>query len=382
MNLPIPYSPPQKKEDLSPKEELSPAEDYFRYRVKNRFLRVMGLGIKKVSDEHARKIAEVNLRVGKALNDTLIKGFEGVQKHQVEIHGALIDQTQVIQSGFDQVEVAIYAGAKQVSAELNHISQEIEGVNEALLATGERLAQGISGLKAAVDMGMVSIVSQFELQREALQEGFLQLSNLMENQHKTAAQERYLDGKLAYEQFLAYPDEPQFLTDALDYFQQSITAYRGNPYCHLYLGHIYHEAAAYYDLALAKEHYGLCATYAKGTHNKSLAALGYFLAAWIAFVSGEAEDALTLGLQSIEYDPTGLPEAWYNVAKYYAAKEETESALYYLDYAVRHFDPLYTLKASLDLDFVPIKAALDTYFLQIRDEEADLLAEKMRNFGL
>ncbi len=382
MNLPVPYSHPTKAQPSPIQEEETPAEDYFRYRVKNRFLSVLGLGIKKVSDDHARKIAEVNLRIGKALNDTMKQGFEGVQRHQAEIHGALIDQTQVIQTGLDNIEFTLTKGFESTKDGLEDVAHSVDQVGEQVLASSERLAKGIAGLKAAVDMGMVSIVSQFELQREALQEGFQQLASLMENQRKTAAQERYLDGKIEYERYLAHPDEPQFLKDAHDYFHQSIKAYRGNPYCHLYLGHIYQEAAAYYNITLAKEHYGLCATYAKGMNNKGLAALGYFLSAWMAYVEKSLEEAIQLGLKSIEYDPLGLPEAWYNLAKYYAAQQDGESAIYYLDHAVCHFDPLYTLKASLDPDFSSIKEDLDQYFIKIRDQEAKLLAEKMRNFGL
>lgn len=364
---------------LSPK---NPANDYYLHRQQHRFLHAFGLGIQQLSENHARTIAQANLQAGREISKSLDKGFSAVRQGQVEIHTALVDQTQIIQKGFDSVEYALTSGFDQVSTGLNEVAGRVENLGEVLVETGDRLFAGLAGIKAAVDMGMVNVITQFELQRSEIRAGFDQLSDLLENNRKTEARERYRDGAAEYERYLQHPDEPQFLTDSMEYLQESARIYRGNPFCHLYLGHIYQEPAQYYDLEKARDHYRLCATYAKGLQNDRLAALGYFLASWVSYVMGEVQEAIQLGEQSIAFDTDQIPENYYNLAKYHAYTGAAEQALNYLDTAVQRFDPLYTLKANLDPDFEAIQAQLNDYFLRIRDQEAQIFDEQLAAFGI
>ena len=231
-------------------------------------------------------------------------------------------------------------------------------------------------------MGMMSLVSQFELQREEIQQGFHLLTDLLENAKKTEARERYLDGTQAFDTYLKHPDEPQFLTDARDYLLQSIEAFRGNPFAHLYLGHIYEEASLYFDLNQAKAHYLRCATYAKGLENKGLASVGYFMASWVAYVEGEVEDAITWGKAAIDMDPERIPEVYYNLAKFHAYRGEATAAIEYLDHAIQRFDPIYSVKAQFDPDFETMKEELKVYFYRIRDRKAVELQEQLMAFGI
>ena len=179
-----------------------------------------------------------------------------------------------------------------------------------------------------------------------------------------------------------HPDEPQFLQDALEYLLESVAIYRGNAFCHLYLGHIYQEPARFYDLEKAQNHYQLCATYAKGMPNNSLAALGYFMAAWISYVRKEVDAAIELAEKVAQFDPNGIPENYFNLAKYHACKKESKKALSYLDMAIQRFDPYYAVKASMDDDFQQIQPELDAFFMMIRDKEAKSLDQNLRAFGL
>ncbi|MEM7372035.1 MAG: hypothetical protein AAF587_25690 [Bacteroidota bacterium] len=350
---------------------------YADHRFWLRFLHVAGVGVQRVAEEHARRIIEANKAIGNQLDRTLQTGFTEIQEHQKEIHHALVDQTQVIAKGFDSVEIRLEKGFDQASKGLNEVADRVDNVGMAVIASSDKLQQGIQGLNASLDMGMMNIVSQFELQRADIQEGFDRLANLMENSRKTEAEERYRDGKQAYEQYLQHPDEPQFLIDALDYLQESIRIYRGNPFAHLYLGHIFQEPAQFYDLSKSLEHYQLCATYAKGIPNPSLAAFGYFMTAWIHYVSGELDEAIRAGELVKKYDPDNLPENYYNLAKFHACKQEQKAALTELDVAIRKFDPLYSVKADMDEDFDLIRDALDVYFEEIREDAAKDWEEKM-----
>ena len=360
------------------KEELN----YFSYRQQMRFLNVLGVGIQRVADQHAQKIIDANREIGSEINTTLKTGFTGVQQRQDQIHDALIDQTEVIRLGFEGVEIGLKDGFDQLSGGLNEVAGRVDQVSEVIIREGERLFHGIAGLKASFDMGMANIVSQFEMQRKEIQAGFEQLVDTLKNQRKVEARERFLDGKNHYEQYLRHPEEPQFLTDAYEYLRESVKLYKGNPFSHLYLGHIFQEPDRYYDPGRAQDHYRLCATYAKGLENKKLAALGYFMAAWMSYISREFEEAISFGLLSIEFDPEGIPESYYNLAKYYACTKQAEKSLEYLDKAIQEFDPLYSVKAELDEDFKRIETQLDAYFLRIRDEAAQDWDSKIRKIGL
>ncbi|MDX2283243.1 MAG: hypothetical protein NW241_03740 [Bacteroidia bacterium] len=347
------------------------AAAYARHRQAERFAWVLGEGIRQVADAHAEKINTTIREVGGKLDHTIREGFSEQREYNIEIHRALIDQTQVLYRGFRMVEVQLESGFGQTALALSEVSGRIENLGMTLVETGDRLAQGIAGLKAAFDMGLAGLVSQAELQRSEIRAGFDRLSHLLENTRKTEAQERYRDGQLEYERYLRHPDEPRFLDDALHYLTLSEAVYRGNPFCHLYLGHIRHEAGHLYDPAAVRDHYLACAAYAKGLEDPALAALGYFFAAWMQYVLGDLEGAIRSGEQSLACDPDRLPENYYHLARFYARRGDAAQAIARLDTAVRRFDPAYALKSALDADFAPVRSDLDAYFERIRREAAE-----------
>ena len=369
MKLLIPFS---RKNDM----------DYYVHRQYNRFLHVLGSGIQRVAQEHAHTIAKANLKAGKEISHSLEKGFQQVQQSQRAIEATLIDQNHILVNGFNELEITLSKGFQQTAQGLNEIATRVDNLGNVIIESQERLSHGLAGIKASIDMGMMSLVSQFELQREEIKQGFNLLADLLENAKKTEARERYNDGVHAFETYLKHPDEPQFLTDARDYLLQSTDAFRGNPFAHLYLGHIYEEASLFFDLEKAKEHYTLCATYAKGLDNKGLSSVGYFVASWMSYVLGDLDSAISLGKSAIDMDPNRIPEVHYNLAKYHAYLGEPGPSLRYLDHAIQQFDPLYSLKAKFDPDFEGIRAELSNYFLRIRDQEAQQLKEKLSIFGL
>ena len=369
MKLLIPFS---RKTDI----------DYYLHRQYNRFVHVLGVGIQRIAQEHAQTIAQANLKAGKEISHSLDKGFHSIQQSQAAIETALIDQNHILQSGFNELEITLSDGFDKTAKGLNEVANRVDNVGKLLIESHEQLYKGLAGIKAAVDMGMMSLVSQFELQREEIQQGFHLLTNLLENAKKTEARERYLDGVQAFETYLKHPDEPQFLTDARDYLLQSIEAFRGNPFAHLYLGHMYEEASLYFDLSKAKDHYLRCATYAKGLENKGLASVGYFMASWVAYVEGGIDDAIAWGKAALEMDADRIPEVYYNLAKFHAYRGEAETSLDYLDYAIQHFDPIYSLKAQFDPDFGGMREELTTYFHRIRDRKAQELDKRLTAFGI
>ncbi|MEZ4772506.1 MAG: hypothetical protein R3D00_04925 [Bacteroidia bacterium] len=356
--------------------------EYLQHRQWMRFVNVLGVGIHRIAEEQTNRLIEANREIGNQLDTTLKTGFHNLETGQKKIHSALIDQTEVIREGFEELDVTLSAGFDQVAGGLNEVANRVDQVSMSVITSGEKLAKGMMGLKASLDMGMVNIVSQFELQRTEIQSGFDRMTHILENNRKTEAHERYRDGKMEYERYLQHPDEPQFLTDAYEYLRESVRIYRGNPFCHLYLGHIFQEPAQYYDLEKSLEHYQLCATYAKGIPNPPLAALGYFLSAWVNYALGNIDAAIEEGEKVREFDPEGIPENYFNLAKFYARKKDTQKSLDRLDFAVQKFDPAYSVKADMDDDFQNIRPDLDTYFEAIRNAAAQNWEQKMKEMGL
>ncbi|MEZ4827801.1 MAG: hypothetical protein R3C61_16175 [Bacteroidia bacterium] len=356
--------------------------EYLQHRQWMRFVNVLGAGIHRIAEEQTTRLIEANREIGNQLDTTLKKGFHTLEAGQKKIHNALIDQTEVIREGFEELDVTLSTGFDQVTGGLNEVANRVDQVSMSVITSGEKLAKGIMGLKSTFDMGMVSIVSQFELQRNEIQAGFDRMTHILENNRKTEAHERYRDGKLEYERYLQHPDEPQFLTDAFEYLQESTRIYRGNPFCHLYLGHIYQEPAQYFDLQKSLEHYQLCATYAKGIPNPPLAALGYFLSSWINYTLGNIDAAIEEGEKVRDFDPDGIPENYYNLARFYARKKDVEKSIERLDFAVQKFDPTYSLKADIDDDFQHIRPDLDAYFEVIRAAAAQNWETKVKELGI
>ncbi|MFK7923401.1 MAG: hypothetical protein AB8H47_15670 [Bacteroidia bacterium] len=362
---------------LKPFKSQADPEAYRRHRQALQFLHVVGEGIRQVDGT----LRDGFDRVEDGL-DRVEDGLDRVEQEGRNIHRAVLGQTEVIRQGFWGIELSLEAGFDQMADKLNTQTEATRSLEKNIILSSQQIQEGITGLRASLDMGMVDIVSQFELQRNEIQAGYERLADLLENSRKTQARERYLDGKQAYERYEVHSDEAQFMTDARDYLQESVDIYRGNPFCHLYLGHIFQDPGHLYDLNKSLEHYQLCATYAKGLDNKALAALGYFLAAWVSYVLGDTDAAIEQAQKAAEYDEKGIPENYYNLARFYAHKQQAKEALSYLDKAVQDFDPLYTLKAEIDEEFQAIRADLDSYFDRLRTVEAAHWEEKLQSLQL
>jgi tetratricopeptide (TPR) repeat protein len=370
----IPYTPTGSKQEAEAR--------YLQHRLERRFAPndTKG-GFMMFAAEQVAKLAKVNLKAASRLNHTLEQGFEAVDQGQHRIHEALVSQTDAINIGFDKVSLAVDLQTAQQARDAAQQREEEAKTREAIKAHREATTMGFAQLAASVDMGMSGLMAQFELQRSEMKAGLEKIGTLLINQQKTKAHERFLDGQTAYGQYLRHPDEPRFLQDASQYLNESIDRWRGNPYAHLYLGHIYHEAGPVHDLPKAQSHYLDCATYAKGIDNSVLAAQGYLMASWLAYVRRLPARAVELAKLAIEYDPEGLPEAYFNLGKYQAHMGKAEEAIAQLDIAIKTFDPLYSLKASLDTDYRSLNAALDEYFERLQSEEQAYWDARLSVFG-
>lgn len=348
---------------------------YGQHAQNNRYIAEMSRQGTNASKSGAKIIAMAQTKSEKMMSDSIYQANKAQEQRLFEIKSTIGDQTRVL-------DMRMKDSFSEVTNELQHISMGMSGVKESVLLVGEGLHNLISEFKADFDMGMTSILSQFELQRAELKEGIENLVNTLKNRRKIEAYELFNDAKIEFEKFLQFPEEKQFLNDTLEYLNKSIDIYKGNPYAYLYLGHAYKEHSANIDPILSLENYKTCATYAKGIQDDNLTAFGYFLAGWMSYVSNNVKQAIELTLLSLQYDKQSYPEAYYNLAKYYAFRGDAKNSLKYLDIAIKKFDAHYSNKPSFDSDFKEINTELSNYFEDIRNAERNELDSRLRMFNL
>ncbi|WNJ21338.1 TPR end-of-group domain-containing protein [Pontibacter sp. G13] len=339
-------------------------------------------GIRLWPKQQLDQLIDAQYEVGHQLDGTLRQGFTGLYHQQAQIHHALLDQTDTLNESLKGIAVELRTSREEMGKQLSELTEKTEQVGDLIVETGAQLEAGMAGLGAQMDMGFSGLMSQFELQRAEMQEGLEKIANLLSNQEKTRARERFQDGKLAYDQYAQHPDEPQFLMDAAHYLQESVSMYRGNPFAQMLLGFVYQEPTDLFDLGKSTEHCLLAATYAKGIQQPKLAARAYFQAAWNQYLLGDLEEAIRLGELCLSMDALGIPECYYNLAKFHGSLGQAEQAITYLDAAVQDFDAAYTIKADLDSDFEPIKETLHEYFEKIRNQAAATWDQQMKRLGI
>jgi tetratricopeptide (TPR) repeat protein len=353
---------------------------YGQHAQNNRYIAEISRKGTGASKAGAKIIARAQEKSGKMMSDSLTQASKAQEQRLIQINSAVVDQTRIMGMGMKVMDNSLKDGFYQVSNELQSISQSMNTVNETILMVGNNLSNGISSLKSSFDMGMAAVVSQFELQRKELKEGLENVADILKNRRKTEAMELFNDAKTEFENFLQFPEEIQFLNDSFEYLTKSIEIYKGNPYVYLYLGHAYKEYSEKINPNFSLDNYKTCATYAKGIRNDNLAAFGYFLAGWMSYVCNDVNQAVELTLLSIQFDGQSYPEAYYNLAKFYAFQGNTNESLKYLDIAIKQFDPHYSVKPFYDNDFNKMQDELSKYYKNIRDEEKLKLENKLSSF--
>lgn len=349
---------------------------YFQHAQYNSYFNSQTKGLVKAGRKDAERIAKSNLAGSALVSQSVYNNTQALQKienQNARMHSAILNSTMVFGRGFSTINETLQNGFYDVSSEINNL-------NESVILGFDELQKGIKSLGAKLDMGFTSVVQQFELQRAEIKEALDSIKNILQNRKKTEAHERFEDGKAEFESYLRFPEEINLLQDSFRYLLESIDIYNGNPFAHLYLGHIYEKPTLLYNLTKAKEHYRLCASHSKKNNYDQLTAQGYFLAGWVGFANRQLDEAIELTEDAWKYDKENIPEIAYNLAKFHAVKKLPEKSLQYLDIAINKFDPEYAVKASVDRDFEDISNELGKYFEKIRDDEAKKFSNELTHF--
>lgn len=349
---------------------------YFQYAQENAYFTNQTKGLIRASRKDAEKIAKANLAGSALVGQSIYNNTQALQQIESQngrMHSAILDANEISKNGFSVLDNSMKDGFYNVTA-------GISNMNETLILGFSELQKGMVNIGAKLDMSFASIVQQFELQRSELKEALNEIKDILRNRKKTDAHERFRDGKAEFESYLKFPVEFNLLEDSLKYLQESIRIYNGNPFAHLYLGHIFERPTKLYDLKKAKEHYRLCASHSKKNNYNQLTAQGFFLSGWICFADHKLDEAIELTEEAWNYDKENIPEIAYNLAKFYAIKKQPSESIYYLDIAIQKFDPEYAAKASLDRDFEDISMELNKYFTKIRNQEAENFTNEFYRF--
>jgi tetratricopeptide (TPR) repeat protein len=347
---------------------------YAQHAQNNRYILEMKNNTASVSRQNTRAILKAQKDASRSISSALTHSSQAQEQNMKNIHSAIISQNELMHKESKNLQ-HIEDGIDRLSDDMQHLASELSTINQNLI-------YGFSGLKASVDMLASTILSQFEMQREEIKVGFDNIINILETSKETEALERYHQATKSFKQFLNYPEHQLFLDNSIEYLDESIRIYKMNPYAYLYLGHSYKEPSDKFNPILSQKNYETCAIYAKGSEDKSLASLGYFLSGWMSYVNNNVSHAIELTEQSIYFDDKSYPEAYYNLAKYYANIGDAEKSLSNLNIAITKFDPEYSIKPYLDNDFKNIKTELDKFSITIRDKERERLLSKLKTFNI
>lgn len=367
---------------------------YFQHAQYNAYFNSQTNQLVRAGRKDAQKIAKANLAGSALVSQSVFNNTQALQqieKQNARMHSAILGNTEVMQKSMLALDTTLGNGFYNISDGLanvneslivgfNELSFGVSKVNESLVLGFDELKNGMKELGAQFNMGFTSIVEQFELQRKESKKNQEKIIEILQNRKKTNAYERFKDGKSEFESYLKFPEEVNLLEDSLNYLLESANIYNGNPYAHLYLGHIYQKPSFLYDLENAKEHYRLCASHSKKNDLRQLAAQGFFMAGWASFANHKLGEAIELTEEAWKYDKENIPEISYNLAKFHAVKKSPDKSLYYLDIAVNKFDYKYSIKASLDRDFENISLELGKYFEKIRNDEAGNFLKEVMGF--
>lgn len=267
----------------------------------------------------------------------------------------------------DFLAKTITGGAEMVSLDIQNLTQAVEyGLDQ--------VTDGIAGLRADFDIAMGQVISQFEMMRSEMRDGFDRMINILENRRKTEAQEHFRDAMEFYRDGCRFADKPQWFDDALKHFLVSVEQYERNPLSHMHIGHIYHYQKKHQNFEKALHHYHLCYTYGEADEKDySVAAQGYFYAGWLcAAVFNNLEEAITSMEKALRLD-SKLGEACYLLAKFHGVREDAKLVVKYLERAIVDFDRDYCIKASGDADFDKVRDAVNDLLVRLKEKAKDHL---------
>ncbi len=186
----------------------------------------------------------------------------------------------------------------------------------------------------------------------------------------------------SYEKYLENPSDHKLFSDTKEELESGLETYEANPFAHFLLGLIYHRPTSFFDPEKSVEAFLKAKKFSEEIEDHYLKALSDFMISWLFYLKRDFDAAVDYLQKSADEEFLGIPETYYNLSKFYAAKNDADKAVAYLDEAVARFDFFYALKADLDDDFKEIKSELQTYFEKLRKEEREKVSAMLSELGV
>jgi len=165
-------------------------------------------------------------------------------------------------------------------------------------------------------------------------------------------------------------------------FELCKKGYQGNPFPHFFLGLINLRPTIYFNIDLSLNEFIEAKKCSDEIEIFYMSAISSLMIAWIYYIKKETDKAIDYSLKAIDMEFMNLPELYFNLGKYYAAKKDSDNAIKCLDEAIRRFDYLYAVKADIDDDFNLIKPELINYFVKLKDEEKSKVMSRLSDLGI
>ncbi|HQO08579.1 MAG TPA: hypothetical protein PLK90_00110 [Clostridiales bacterium] len=313
----------------------------------------------------------------KGLKKVNLKGMNIISK-ACDANSNEIKENDIIRRSFAEMELT----PELMTAEEKPFLEEII---TARLAKIERNAQkdvSFYNLGAAFSIEMFDIIWLFELRSEDSTDAVNSVKEALRSTGRIELFEKWTRTAEDYLEYLENPADFVLLTQIKEKTEECVKEYEGNLFARFLLGLIYLKPAAYFDLNKAEQSIIEAAKTAADFGNSYLSALCDFLMGWISYLRSDYKKAVEYTLSAIDKEFINMPELYFSTAKYYAALNDPENSLKYLDEAVKRFDFIYAVKADVDDDFKNIGYELTDYFKKLRNDKKNSLLQKLKDLGI
>ncbi len=250
------------------------------------------------------------------------------------------------------------------------MNPELTDMEELVTYEADMLSEGMLSLKAQYNIAMGGVLVIFEMARGSFRAGLNTVFEKMQGLMKSDAENRFREAMKFYRDACRTAEQQDQFSESLRLFSKSIEDYRENAFAYLHMGHILHYHRKQRDFKRAMEYYSLCFTAAELFEEQmQVAAQGYFYSGWVSSaVYGDIQSGIDLTIKAIEMEPR-MSEAYYNLAKFYAAFGDEDEASAQLREAIETFDRRYCLKVEKDSDFSAIRDEIRRLFYEIAEND-------------
>jgi len=285
---------------------------------------------------------------------------------------------EIINRRFEDMQLSSVLISKGNISEINDLAR-----SRLVPADGE-IHHGLSffGLGAVFSIEMFDIIWLEELMTEAHRSSIEIIKDTMIFGEKSHLFEEFINHLKIYEKYLQNPSEFDLIKNIKFKTEKILEEYNENPYDHFLLALIYHRPTSFYNLSEAKKELIKSRELSAEIENNELEALCDMMIAWLSYIDKDYDNAIEISQKALDLEFFSVPEIYFNLSKFYAAKGDAVNSLHYLDEVIRGFDYLYALKADIDDDFNKIRNELDDYLLIARDTSKNSIMKRLNNMGI